>query len=233
MRDSEAVPLSFGAGGRPDQRFPRRDDTGTQDGQGREGRVAVSVVATVNLTRGVGQIVHVHPVPNAPRTRLPSSSPVVLQFKNRQGKTVGEYPVEVKLNSELEPGDDRTGLVDAIVTTDAAARVIDLLIHGRLASTFIASAQLPGLRGVRSVHAEEGELRVSFDVDREAQEGETFYAQLSADEGRSWQTVAVGLKDHAFSLDRAHFRPGDVVQIRVVATNGFEASVATSDRIRI
>jgi len=233
MRDSENSSAGRTAGGRPDQRFPIRAETPMRDAAVHEGPVLVSVVATVNLTKGLGQIVHVHPVPNAPRTRLPESSPVVLQFKTKQGASVGEYPVEVKLNSELGPGDDRTGLVDAIVRTDAAARVIDLLIRGKIASTFMATARPPALRGVRTVQAGEKELHVAFEADRESQEGETFFAQLSADGGRTWHTVAIGLKDPAFSLDRTQYRPGDVVQIRVAATNGFETSAVTSERIRI
>jgi hypothetical protein len=205
----------------------------TQESPGREGLILVSVVAIVNVTRGSGQIVHVHPVPNAPPSRLLSGSPVVLQFKTKQGTSVGEYPVEVRLNSELAPGDDRTGLVDATVAADAAARMVELLIHGRVASTFVASAKPPALRGIRRVQADDKELRVAFELDRENLEGESFYAQLSTDGGRTWHTVAIGLKDRAFSLDRSQFRPGDVVQIRVAATNGFETSVAASERIRI
>ena len=56
---------------------------------------------------------------------------------------------------------------------------------------------------------------------------------MSTDAGRTWQSVAVGLKRPVLDLDRSQFRAGQEVRVRVVATNGLQRSVVMSETVRI
>jgi hypothetical protein len=226
-----AAGASFG--GRPDERFPQRAAAQQRKVSEGPGEILVSVVATVNLTRKQGKIEFVHPVPNGRASVLEQDSPVVLRVKRADGISQRDYPVGVKLNSELSPGDDRTGLVDAVIAVDAAARVIELVIAGQVADTFHAGGSPPTVGAVQRAANGGKELKSALALDRTLEENHTYFVQVSTNGGKTWQTVAVGLKEPLFTLDRSQFREGEEVQVRVTATNGFESSVVTSETFRV
>ncbi len=222
-----------GSGGRPDERFPQRRAMPQPEAPQSSGKILVSVVATVNLTARLGKIRYVNPVSGGQTAATETDSRVVLRFKQTDGTILQDYPVNVKLNSELSPGDDLTGLVNAVIAADASARVIELLIDGQVVDRFNAGAPPPELRAMLMGPTGDEELGVTLDMDRPLQENHTYFVQVSVDGGKTWQTAAVGLKQPSFTLDRSQFHKGDVVQVRVIATNGFENSVITSETFEI
>ncbi|MGH4012502.1 MAG: hypothetical protein ACRDSL_00895 [Pseudonocardiaceae bacterium] len=226
------------AGGRPDNRFPRTAqpeavaqpaaDTGTVADAG-----LVSVVATVNLTRRWGQIRYVNAVPNAQPSPIAEEGALHLRVTRADGTTMADYAVPVKLNSERDPGDDERGLVDAVIPVDADAAAIELVVAGEIADTFRAAAaplEVQALRVVPGAAADD----VGFRVEAPAAPagGQSYYVQVSPDGGQTWTTVAVGLTDPDFSLDRSQFPAGREVLVRVAATNGFTRSVVATDSFR-
>jgi hypothetical protein len=59
--------------------------------------------------------------------------------------------------------------------------------------------------------------------------GASRYAiQASTDLGRTWTTLAVGTTDRSLPLDPEPFSDADQVRFRVLATNGFVQTVATT-----
>ena len=219
-----------GSGGRPDERFPQRIAVQQSEGPG---EILVSVVATVNLTKKQGKIEFVNPVPNGKASVIEQDSQVVLRVKRADGQLLRDYPVGVKLNSELSPIDDRTGLVDAVIAVDADARVIELLIAGQVADIFHAGGSPPTVRAVRRVATNDKELAIALDLDRSIEENHTFSVQVSTDHGNTWQTVGVGLKEPLFTIDLSQSREGEEVQARIIATNGFSSSVVASQTFRV
>ncbi|MFF4427474.1 hypothetical protein ACFY04_43385 [Streptomyces sp. NPDC001549] len=212
LRDEEAMPASAIAS----------TDTAPDES-------TVHVVATVNLTQRQGKIQFVNPVPNLAPTAPESDSSVVLRFVTRAGKVVGLHPAPVKLDSELGPDEDRVGLVDAVVSAGPDARVIELVVAGRVVDTFRAGGALPVARVVRAVPFDRQRLKIAVDLDRPPDEGHTFSVQVSTDQGRSWQTVGVGLKAPSLTVDPSQFALGQELLVRVIVTNGFASSVGTSE----
>ncbi|MDT9698418.1 hypothetical protein [Streptomyces sp. P17] len=240
-----------GSGGRPDDRHPTRTATtvtstgpGAREaaGPGPEGapEQLVSVVGTVNLTRHEGSIRFVNPVD---RPAVPPSPPAgqtapqeaadgggaptaVLRILQSGGSPPQEIQVPVKLNSEPEPGADRTGLIDAVTSTGPAPEAVELVVDGQVLDTFRPGGTPPALRAARYEGAEDGMLGMALEFDREPEPDLSYSAQVSADGGRTWQTLGVGLKDPTVHLDRGQFRPGDDVRLRITTTNGFTSTAA-------
>ncbi|MGW6456347.1 hypothetical protein ACWF94_10540 [Streptomyces sp. NPDC055078] len=224
------------SGGRPDSPYPRRTTRQTAaDGPVPAEPTSVSVVAQVNLTRGVGTIAYVNPVPELAATGGPAEGApaVALRMRTADGTTAGEYRTPVKLNSELGPGDDRVGIVDTVVTAGPGTATVELLIDGTVADTFHAAGTPPAVRAVRAGSRAAGRLELTADLAEPPAAGHTFTVQVSTDGGRGWQTVGVGLKDPTVTLDRGDFTPGQEVRVRVSATNGFTTSTLTSDVLRM
>ncbi|MEU2032602.1 hypothetical protein [Nocardia amamiensis] len=230
LQGEDALPAGTGGAapgaGRPDERFGRRGVTAPRAGVARE-ESTVSVVANVNLTRGRGRIAFVNPVPNTSPTPPAFESPVVLRLAAADGRTLAEHPVAVKLNSELSPDDDRVGLVDGVVTVGPDVSAIELAIDGDVTDTFRADPTPPVVRAVRAKPVGD-RLELAVDLEHPGREGHTLSVQVSSDQGRTWQTVGVGLRQPTAALDRNQFAASKSLLVRVIATNGFVSSVLTS-----
>lgn len=228
------------SGGRPDQRFRRRAvppeaERRVAGGPVAEGpgEIVISVVASVNLTRSQGKISFVNPVPNVPASATEQGSPVVIRVRRPDGVLLREYPVKVKLNSELSPDEDRVGLVDAVIAVDAAAKVLELMIAGQVVDTFRASGAPPVVRALRQVRTADQEVGIALDFERRLEANEAYAIQISTDHGETWKTIGVGLREPSYTLDTSQFRKGEEVQVRVMATDGFSSRVVTTEALRM
>jgi hypothetical protein len=212
-----------GARGRPDQRFPHK-----RQWQEVRSEITVSVVATVNLTRRTGKIRYVIPL-ERPRSREQAGEDARLRVKGPEGQALAEIQVAVRLDSDLLPGDDRQGIVDAIIGVDPTARAIELVVEDQMVDTYRLGGPLPSVRALR---ANIGPKAIGIAADADETEG-TYSVQVSTDAGRTWQTVGIGLKTPSLELDRSQFKPGQEVHVRVIATNGLQRSVITTDTFKI
>ncbi len=223
------------SGGRPDERFPRssstaRDASPGETGTGAEGGL-VSVVATVNLTRSRGLIRYVTPVPNAQPSPTEAESDVRVRVLGSDGEVQADYGVPVRVNSDQNPDDDVRGLVDVVVPAGPAAAMVQLVLSGDVADTFRGAGSPPQARSLQAETAPEGDL--AFRVEGlEPATGQSYYVQVSQNDGRSWTTLAVGLTDPDFTLDRGQFPHGQQLLVRVVGTNGFTRSVISTQNVR-
>ena len=224
---------SASGAGRPDERFAPPQVPQLPGAQPEGSEVLVSVIGTVNLTRGSGRIRYAIPLAIGRPSGLEPQSPVTLRAKRGDGETLHEFPVLVKLFSELSREADREGLVDAVIPTSAQTRLLELLVGGKLADTMKVGGPPPTVRGVQRVAAEGKDLVVSLALDRELPEGHSFSVQVSTDRGATWHTVGVGLREPIVPLDRAQFKDGEELQVRVLATNGLSNAIVTSEPFRV
>jgi hypothetical protein len=220
------------AAGRPDERFPRAPAPFARP-EAEHKEILVSVVATVNVTRNEGKIRFVNPIPGGRPSGIEPQSPVLLRVKSETGQVLHEYPVLVNIYTELAPEADREGLVDAVIPVSPAARTIELVIGGKVADTARVGGAPPAVRGVQRVAPDEKEAGILLALDKRLDEGHTFSVQFSTDQGRTWQTVAVGLREPTFAIDRRQFREGQELQVRVITTNGLSSSVVMSEPFRV
>ncbi|MBW4671085.1 MAG: hypothetical protein KME60_27590 [Cyanomargarita calcarea GSE-NOS-MK-12-04C] len=217
------APVSGGGRGRPDQRFPHE----RQRFEARS-EITVSVVATVNLTQRTGKIQYVNPL-EKPKFREQVGEDARLCVNGPDGQLLAEIPIAVRLDSELSLGDDREGIVDAIITVDPTSRAIELVVADRVVDTYKVGGPLPDVRALR---AEVGTESIAIAADADETEG-TYSVQVSTDAGQIWQTIGIGLKTPSLDIDRSHFKPGQDIRIRVIATNGLQRSVIMTDNFKI
>jgi hypothetical protein len=222
------------SGGRPDARFPhalRRTEVAPEQVSEEEAaRVTLSVVATVNLTQPSGAIRHVTPLQ---RRRAPKDvgKDAVLRVSGAGGEALGEFPVAVRLDSEIAEGEDLRGIIDAIIEVAPTASLVELVIGAEVVDRYSIGRRAPQMRALRMESGPGGLLRVAGEA--EEAEGVTYAIQVSTDEGASWQTVAMGLKTPSAEIDPSQFAPGQTVRVRVIATNGLQRSVVMTHSLRI
>jgi hypothetical protein len=196
-------------------------------------RTLISVVATVNLTQGEGKIKYVNPLSQGEASRTePDGSPVMFRVKGADGRVLHEYRPSVKPFSNRSPEGDQLGLVDVVLAVQPDARVVELSVAGNVVDTFRAGATPPDVHGARRTDAQGDQL--SLDWQTETETGDhTYIVQVSTDNEKSWQTLAVGLATPEVTIDRNQFYGAENVLVRVIATDGFRRSVAMSEPLSI
>ncbi|MFF0416109.1 hypothetical protein ACFYUY_37480 [Kitasatospora sp. NPDC004745] len=251
----EELRVTRSYGGRPDERFPQLSVTAVAPapaaramhreavgGPEPAGEQLVSVVGTVDLTRREGGIRFVNPVTaaaaqpdQAAEGAAPNGEvPVVLRVRQGDGAPARDFPVTVKLGSDPDPGEDRTGLVDAVVPVGPSPASIELVVGGQVVDTFRPGGPPPPLLAARHAGSADGAFGLDLDFGgRVPEPGQTFAAQVSTDGGVTWQTIGVGLKDPRVQIDRRQFQPGQQVQLRIITTNGFTSSTSDVESIRV
>jgi hypothetical protein len=221
------LPVEVGvARGRPDERVPEIRAVEAE----RAGRTLIHVVATVNLTRQQGKIEYVNPLSAGDASVLKPGSQVQIRVLSADETLLREYPVEVKLNSELGPEDDKEGLIDAALTVDPAARVVQLAIAGGIADTFRAAAQAPSGDVSSRVKVEKAAVHLSWQPGPTADAKQTFTIQASTDGGQTWYTLGVGLTEPSIQIHKGQFEAGREVRLRVLATDGFTQLVVAREK---
>jgi hypothetical protein len=219
-----------GSAGRPDARFPGLPTVRRQVGT--DG-VLASVVASVNVTAGTGAISFVHPVTGLPASGSDPDSAVVIRAVDAGDTVLEEFGVRVRLDSELEPGDDQGGLVSAVLPLPAQTQALLLVIRGQVADTFRVAGPPPGIRAIRPLGRQGRQMRIGVEFERPLESRQSYAVQVSADGGRTWQTTGVGLTGTTVSVDAGNLRPGQEIRVRVITTNGTAANETTSDPVRV
>lgn len=228
-----------GAGGRPDQRIPNvplgtRVAPGggpTADAGSTGSGVPVHIVAQLNFTRRSGSIDFVNPVPNLGVAVPAGGSRVGLLLRSSSG-AVSEIRAPYRINSDIEPGADEMGLVDTVVSAPADTTVIELTIDGAVVAEFRPGPEPSVLSHGLQLNAVAGRLSITQRLDGPPRPGHRFTVQTSSDDGRTWQTVAVGLTEPHVELIGEAYGPGKEVLVKLIATNGL-AAVETVDRVAI
>jgi hypothetical protein len=224
--------------GRPDRRFPNRvlppQEKGlTQEERSPKKEVLLNVIATVNLTKREGKIRYVNPLERSTPSPLAEKGEATLRVKGSDGRVLKDYYVKVKLNSELAAGEDLKGIVDAVIVVTLDTRSIELLFDNYVADMVLVGGDMPAMRGLTVVDTGGNDVGVGINVYKAIAGNVTYSVQVSTDNGQTWQTLAVGLKEPTMKLDRSQFREGQDVQIRMLATNGLTTSVVATESFRV
>jgi hypothetical protein len=187
----------------------------------------VHVVASLNITKRTAVIRYVNPVAHAIEQASATERAAELRATGRDGRTVGLFPVQIRLDTDIPPGEDKTALVDATVPLTPELASVQLVLEQKVVATFHASHSKPtppkGLKlaklassvGTNAVYAYALKWlpsKTAVPTDR------IVYSVQWSDDGQVWQAIAVGLKDASLRLSAEQGRHRF---IRVIATNGF------------
>jgi hypothetical protein len=187
----------------------------------------VSIVATVNLTKQTGAIRYVDHVGRAAAQGPLQNQLAAIRFVDRAGKVIESYPAWVREHSDLAPGEDRVGLVQAIVPMQPLAASLELVLQGKVVSRRVISKHAPVVKGLR-VSALATRLSgqpgltltwIGADLDLNPL---TYLVQISG-EGGTWETIASGLTASKLTVTDAQLKGGPR-RVRVIANDGFNVS---------
>ena len=195
-----------------------------------EGRF-VSVVASVNLTRSTAKIMYVNRVPKAMVPPAPAERRAAIRFKDAGGQVLGEYPVWVREDTDILPGEDRTAIIDAVVPDVPKTAAIELLLGGKVVDQRRVSERVPVVKDTTvrvsspqaAVGATEGPVDLSWEASDPDNENLTYTVQISTDR-KTWETLTIGLTTPKLTLTADQLRGRRKGIIRIIANDGFNNS---------
>jgi hypothetical protein len=189
----------------------------------------VHVVATVNLTRSTGAFRYVTPVQTA-EPQIGTMDRATLVVRDGTGRQLSSTPVVLRETTDILPGADQTALVGAAVPFDGAMVQIDLVLDHAVLVRYRNSTNPPTAPRVRQVFSAIGDTPAGTAADLgssltwsspKASEGTVTYTVETSNDGKTWSTIAIGLKEPNLALTADHASAGT---IRVTASNGFRSA---------
>jgi hypothetical protein len=179
----------------------------------------VHVAAIVNLARGTGEIRFVTPVERA-APQKGDTNRAALVVRNGSGLQLSRTPVVLREFTDIPAGEDQTALVDAAVPFHPEMRQIDLVLDQNILARYRGTTSVPAApRGLRFISTDIDQVLIWIPAVGSA--GTVTYTVQTSDDGASWNTIAIDLKEPILTLtpDQA-----SALKARVIATNGFRSA---------
>ncbi|MBV8914635.1 MAG: hypothetical protein JOZ05_16540, partial [Acetobacteraceae bacterium] len=194
----------------------------------------VHVAATLNLARGTGAIEFVTPVERgAPQVNTTNRAALVV--RDASGRQLSRTPVALRESTDIPPGEDQTALVDATVPFAPDMAQVDLVLDGRVLAQYRSSTAVPApprnLRLGAATQAAPTTARPGPVLTWQGPPGAAgvTYTVQTSDDGKSWSTIAVGLREPTLALSPEQARAR---LARVIASNGFRSAAPVSTVLR-
>ena len=195
---------------------------------------SVNVVATINLTQRTSKIRHVNPV-SRPLTPAPAGGTnVEIRILGDQDQTLETLRVPVKLNTCSKASGDQIGIIDAVIPWHPEGRQLQLLIDGQVVDSFRGGTTTPEVSNLRRESTTESAISFAWDAAEDEESRNVKYnIQSSIDDGKTWQTIAVGHPSSQLDIDRSQYLPGSRVTVRVIATDGFTNKIISTETFAV
>lgn len=203
----------------------------------------VSVIATINLTQKTGKILYVNPVSKGFLSAAgPAASPATIRLQGADSESDEDIFVAIKLDSDRSPNGDQTGLVDALIPLQAKVRGMELRLYGNIVDSRSFGSSVPQVTRLQ-IRTEEDESRSGFTIFRRSEKGPavliwdgidpdgdnvSYSVQRSSDLGKTWLTLAVGLRESELELDQDPRESPVGVMFRIIANDGLNSTYTTT-----
>jgi hypothetical protein len=214
----------------------------------------VHVVALVNLTKNAGKIQFVSPIPEVLEAASGGAgagpAEFTVRFLKQDRSVIQDYPAPFFPDTCTDVSTDKTGIVDVQVPAPRDAVSIELVYNSKVLDSFVAGGKPSPLKDIVVQGGGQAGLALATGtptnpviswtdtgashggaaglLDAATNVGPTYIVQLSTDDGQTWKTIGMGLRDPQVTVDRRLLQGASQVMVRVTATNGFQTESTTT-----
>jgi hypothetical protein len=186
----------------------------------------VVIVASLNLTRRTGKILHVKHVPQAMvPTALPSTI-ASIRLLDRNGRVLGDYPQWVRNDTDIPVGEDQTALINATVPEMQNVGAVELVLADRVIDRIEVPGVEPRVGPLRIRVAEQsagGGWSIAWEAAPDSRN--SYEVQISTDGGKTWDSIAIGLRETMLAITPAQLFGRKLTDVRVIASDGYNESM--------
>jgi hypothetical protein len=183
----------------------------------------VVIVAKLNLSKTTGKILHVKHVQQAQVPTTESANTAVIRLLNREGTVIGTYPQWIRQDSDRLEGEDATALINATIPEARNAGAVELVLRGVVVDRIEIPATAPRIASASVRRSDPGGNPV-IAWERSPNDNVSYEVSVSADDGRTWETVATGYREASFDLSSDLLLGRKATVVRIIASDGYNES---------
>jgi hypothetical protein len=158
--------------------------------------------------------------------RLPADAPHRLRLLNAAGNVLDDRALV-----PLAGGDSDNGIIAFVqaVPNISDAKALQVRYNGTMIGGTTASPNAPVL-SLNAPRVDSAQETLTLDWTASDADGDAvlFTSQFSADDGASWQTLSIYDSARGFTDSTRLLRGGNACRLRVLATDGFRTTIATT-----
>jgi hypothetical protein len=189
----------------------------------------ISVIGKLNLTQKSGRIAYVNRVPKALVLAEATEDFAVVRLRGADGNVLAEHKAHIKYDTDVPGNKDKTAIVDTVVPYRPGVASIELVLGGQVVDTRKVASRAPEVKNMLVPKTLRNDpFRVQWTTAHPDRVQVTNSVQVSYDGGKTWETVAVGLKTPQIDLDKTRIQDPREVRVRVIANDGLNNTVLES-----
>jgi hypothetical protein len=185
----------------------------------------VVIVASLNLTRGTGKILHVKHVPQAMVPTVAPTTIASIRLLDPSGRILGDYPQWVRHSTDIPRGEDQTALINATIPETQNVGSVELVLAEKVIDRLEVPRTPPTVGSVRIRPSDQvAGAAVSIAWEAAPDSRNTYEIQISTDAGRTWESIAIGLREPALVITPEQMLGRKLTDVRVIASDGYNES---------
>jgi hypothetical protein len=153
----------------------------------------------------------------------------VVRLRGADGNVLAEHKAHIKYDTDVPGNKDKTAIVDTVVPYRPGVASIELVLGGQVVDTRKVASRAPEVKNMLVPKTLRNDpFRVQWTTAHPDRVQVTNSVQVSYDGGKTWETVAVGLKTPQIDLDKTRIQDPREVRVRVIANDGLNNTVLES-----
>jgi hypothetical protein len=143
---------------------------------------------------------------------------------------LAEYPITPSEDSETQPGEDRLGFISSVVPWLTGTQRVAIYSGTLELDSQLVSTNTPIVQSRRQWWRSSQTLRWCPGASDADLDPLTYVIQYSADDGATWQAVAVGITSTiVYTLDLSLLPGGDHSRVQIIASDGVNTGIDASE----
>lgn len=191
----------------------------------------LSVFGTINLSNSSIKLNPFMVLPGSKYTLRPASSSFSIDLLDSNGKALARYPFDPKVYTSVPPNGNKMALIsEAVPYFPCVKEIVISKANKQLASRNVDD-YAPKVRIIYPIGGETltKTITIRWQASDPDSDNLTYYVLYSTDAGRSWQSVASGIKDTELRVNLAGL-PGTTLGLfRIIATDGVNTGISDSN----
>ncbi|MBI3417100.1 MAG: hypothetical protein HY043_17550, partial [Verrucomicrobia bacterium] len=157
-----------------------------------------------------------------------------LRLSDPQGKILLESPVNLLETDSHEPEANSVEAFVELIPFHPETRHLELLNGNQVIASQVVSAHAPSISlAVPVVNEPQHTLQLNWTAADEDGDSLVFLVQYSANDGATWQGLRLDYPDLSLTVDTRSLTGSTQARVRVIASDGINSTVATSDRFAL
>jgi hypothetical protein len=191
----------------------------------------LSVYGTINLSNSSIKLNPFMILPGSKYTLRPANSPFSIDLLDSNGNALARYPFDPKVYTSIPPNSNKTALISEAVPYVPCVKQIVISKENKELASRKVDDYAPKVKIIYPIGGETlaKTITIRWQANDPDSNNLTYYVLYSTDAGRSWQSVASGIKNTELRINLATL-PGTTLGLfRIIATDGVNTGISDSN----